>query len=339
MKAVLEKIKSRRGLSIIVFLLMIAVVSAAVFIIAIPAYISHLKQVRLTFDMETVSTAHDVASVKYLQDGEPGIVTYYYDELSHRCLLRDEIGRIKPYGRSFASENSQAETGAAGVPNLGGSDGAQLIAVTIENNTVKMRWTGNKWSYNDYILMDDLEKSLLTDNDLHEMDTDSVSKAVSAAKEQYFDSYKKLIRKGENPGIAVYDYDILTDTVIEDETMSELEGAAKASSKTKNGNCSDIISYGLSDNADNTGAYIPDGQRRQEYIDVIPEMEAAGKADYQEDSAKIQGRSPKGCIVQVWIKAGNTNSSIQSAASTDNLQNEDEPGLISQALWQMTGGK
>lgn len=144
MKAALEKIKNRNGLSIITFLLLIAVAVAVVFIIAIPAYNSHLKEARLTFDIETVSTAHDVATVQYMQDGEPGSITYYYDEQSHKCLLRDEIDSIKPYGRSFESENLNGETGAVGIPNLGGKDGAQILAVTIENNTVKMRWTGKE---------------------------------------------------------------------------------------------------------------------------------------------------------------------------------------------------
>lgn len=297
--ALCKKIKNRNGISIIAFLLLILVIVAIVFVIAIPAYNSHLKAARLTFDAETVSTAHDVASVRYLQDGESGIITYYYDELSHKCLLRNEINTIKPYGRSFESENLNGETGAVGIPNLGKAGGAQLLAVTVESNSIRMRWTGKAWTYNDYLLMDKAEKNMLTSNDLHEMDRASVEKAVAAATAQYKAVYKKALRNNDNPGIAVYDYDIADNSVKYDSIQKKLDSdaaaifadTADASAIVDN---TDIAAYGLSDKADNTGAYIAGGIRSDEYLSCMPQMELSS-----EDNGNIG--VPKGCIVQVWI--------------------------------------
>ena len=305
--SVKSKLHDRSRAALLVVLLIIAVAAAVIMIIIVPAYQQHLRDAKMTFDKETVATAHDVAAVDYLQDGGNGLVIYYYDEITHKCLNRDEIGTIKPYGRSLAAQNKNAETGAVGIPNLGDKGGAQLLAVVVENEVIHSRWTGKTWTYYDYTLMDKAERETLTRDDKREIDKDSVSKAILAATAQYQKDNRGKLKNNEDPGIAVYDYNIKTDEAIIDSIMTEIDGAAQMpeSGKTSvTGSNSDIKGYGLSMNEKNTGAYIVGGSRADEYLAIIPEMSAA----------KTTVKTPEGSIVQVWIH-GSTTAAVWTAGS------------------------
>lgn len=241
-----KKFNDISGLAAVTVILITAFIVTALIIIIVPSYEQHRSDVNMTFDVETVATAKDVASSVYLLSSTGKTVTYYYDEVSHKCLTRDQIDTIVPYGRSSAKQNRKSETGAAGIPNLGDNGGAQLLAVTIEDGTVLMRWTGKKQTYYDYTLMDDNERDQLTEEDKREMDTDSAKKAVNAAALQYNKDYRRQLKKKTDPGTAVYDYDIFTDSVIYDRSMDSLEGAADIPDSTTIGDVSSLMPYGMS---------------------------------------------------------------------------------------------
>ncbi|MDD2355981.1 MAG: hypothetical protein PHS72_07995 [Lachnospiraceae bacterium] len=305
--SVKSKLHDRSGLALLILLLIVAVTAAVIIIIAVSAYQQHLRDAKMTFDKETVATAHDVAAVKYLQDGGDGLTIYYYDELTHKCLDRAEIGTIEPYGRSLAAQNKNAEKGAVGVPNLGDKGGAQLLAVVVENEVIHSRWTGKKWTYYDYTLMDKAERGTLTWDDKREMDKDSVAKAISASTAQYEKDNSRKLKNNEDPGIAVYDYNIKTDEAITDAIMTEIDGAAQIPEPDKTsitGSSLDIKGYGLSGSETNTGAYIIGGSRADEYLALIPEMSAA----------KPGMKTPEGGIVQVWIH-GSTKVAVWTMGS------------------------
>ena len=305
------KQNNEHGLTIPVMVLLILLGIALVLIIVIPGYRNHLKNARMTADKQSVVTARDVSSITYLQDGAAGLKIYYYDEIHHTCRSRDEIGRIEPYGRS--SKNLSGETGAVGIPNMGDRGGAQLLAVSVQiGEPVNLRWTGKVWSYLDYYYMIDAERATLTPADYTQMDKTSVRWALSCARKQYEDdfgwvSYEELTQSSSkkpqtDPGIAVYDYDVLRDVVIYDECMSELANAAAVPKNSLYGTCMDIRAYGLSAAGDATGAYLIGGARKDEYLSLIPEMSLESLDEHAESN-------PEGCIVQVWIH-GDTSAAL-----------------------------
>ena len=167
----MRKLRSSAGTLLVIVLLAIAVAAAFVLIIAVPGYINHLNNSKITMDAQSVVTAKYVAEVTYLQDQETGLKVYYYDELTHTCLDKKQIGLITPYGRSSKELNAHQETGAVGIPNLGGDDGAQILCVIVEEgyDTVA-RWCGKSMTYEDYNNMSQRERALLTSADYAEMD-------------------------------------------------------------------------------------------------------------------------------------------------------------------------
>ena len=170
----------KQGTALAVVLLAVAVAAALVLFLAVPAYRQHLTDADLTMDSLSVSTARDVASVTYLQDGANGLQIYYYDEVRHECVDRDQIGSITPYGRTLKQHNMDAETGARGIPNLG--DEPQLLAVAVSDSDVlDVRWTGKTWRYLDYYYLYPPERATLTPKILREMDDDSKERAEAAA--------------------------------------------------------------------------------------------------------------------------------------------------------------
>lgn len=262
------KRKDEAGLALVTVLLIIAVAAAAVLIIAIPGYQQHLRNAKLTMDIQSVQTCEDVAAIRYLQDGAAGLQIYYYDELSHQCLDRKDIGTIEPYGRSSREQNLHEETGARGIPNLGEDHGgAQLLAVAVqEGEQVNIRWTGHDWSYLDYYYMYPAERETLTEDILAAMDQDSVGKAKKAAISRYRDDFRKSLDREEDPGTAVYDYIALNDSVVYDAES----GAVPDGGKTETGRPTDFAAYGLSSLQGNTEGCILqvtvtfDGDNQQE---------------------------------------------------------------------------
>ena len=92
-----KKLKNDQGITWVVALLAILVVVAAVLIIVVPGVFNHVTDTKLTYDTKSVATAKDVALIQYLSDAPNGLVTYYYDEISHNALPREKIGTIKMY--------------------------------------------------------------------------------------------------------------------------------------------------------------------------------------------------------------------------------------------------
>ncbi len=169
----LRKLHSEDGVILPIVLLAIAVIAATVFFVAIPGYQEHLRNAKIQADTQSVATAKDVASVTYLQDGGGSLVTYYYDERSHKCLPRSKIGDIEPYGRCSEEDNRNGVTGAKGVPNFGGENGAQLLAITIaDGDIINIRWTGKKYTVLDYDLMTIRERNALDSEALDEIEKD-----------------------------------------------------------------------------------------------------------------------------------------------------------------------
>lgn len=245
-----KKRSSQSGLALVTVLLLIAVIAAAVLILAIPGYQQHLKDAKLTMDIQSVQTCEDVASIRYLQDGAPGLQIYYYDELSHQCLDRAAIDSIEPYGRSSREQNLHGETGARGIPNLGEDHGgAQLLAVAVQEGTqVNIRWTGHDWSYLDYYYMYPAERETLTEAILAEMDRDTIVKAKNAAVSQYRKDFGKALDRGENPGTAIYDYNALNDSAVYD----VISGTLPDGKNVTTGSPTDFAAYGLSSEQGNS---------------------------------------------------------------------------------------
>lgn len=167
-----RRIHNEDGMIWPIAILLTAVIAAAILFIVIPGYREHLRNARIEMDSTSVATATDIAKVTYLQNGEQGLVTYYYDERSHKCLLLDEIDTIEPYGRSSEEDNRNQITGAKGIPNLGKDNGgAQFLAITIENDQViNIRWTGKKCTVQDYELMTIAERNALTTAQLDQIE-------------------------------------------------------------------------------------------------------------------------------------------------------------------------
>ncbi len=177
-------IQNEDGMILPIAILLTAVVVCCILFVVIPGYQEHLRNARIETDSTSVATARDVASITYLQDGAQGLVTYYYDELTHKCLPLSKLSTIEPYGRTSQEDNKNAVTGAKGVPNFGTEDGAQLLAVTIQDDTIiNIRWTGKKCTVLDYELMTMAERNALTDQQKDEIEADRQRIAEEAAGE------------------------------------------------------------------------------------------------------------------------------------------------------------
>ena len=169
-----QRLRDEKGMIVAIAIMLTAVLAAAVLFVVIPGYQQHLRDAKVEMDSTSVATARDVASITYLQDGNPDLITYYYDEINHKCVLLDEIDSIEPYGRSAEADNLNGETGAKGIPNLGKDNGgAQLIAITFKNNEIlNIRWTGKKCTVLDYDLMTVEEHNALTTKQQDELEKD-----------------------------------------------------------------------------------------------------------------------------------------------------------------------
>lgn len=302
-----NSIRNRRGMSLRVFILLAAVIVLAFLVFFVPAYLQHNREQRMTFDITSVETLKDVAPVTYLQSGAEGYALYYYDELSHTCLGEDERSTIKGYGRSWKSQNENGETGALGIPNLGDTlsglhDGQQLLACAIDGDAViSLRWTSNTWSYYDYAYMTDTEKEHLSRENLTAIDMDTVLRGKTAAANEYRNDYKKQIEKQEDPGIAVYNYDPIDDTVTMDEASMEALAedssvtTAEIPNKMTLTNAKDLAGYGVSEQGSGTGAYLYGDERFAECLAVIPEMENDVLRENAADTSK-------NAVLQIYVK-------------------------------------
>lgn len=178
-----RRICSEDGIILPIAILLTAVIACCILFVIIPGYQEHLRNAKIETDSTSVATARDVASITYLQDGAQGLVTYYYDERSHKCLSLSELSSIEPYGRTSEDDNKNAVTGAKGVPNFGTEDGAQLIAVTLQDDAIiNIRWTGKKCTVLDYELMTMAERNALTDQQKDEIEADRKRLAEEAAE-------------------------------------------------------------------------------------------------------------------------------------------------------------
>lgn len=160
----INKILSSSGLALPHYLLIAGIV-AVLLSIAAQGYIHHIWDVRMTFDQEEVDEALKLGANQYLSDGRTGAVTYYYDAAEKAMTDREGMKRIVGYGRSRAAQNKHQETGAVGIPNRGGKDGAQFLAISFDaagtNETA--RWQGQTLRYYDWTIMTKSERDGLTD--------------------------------------------------------------------------------------------------------------------------------------------------------------------------------
>lgn len=157
-----EKIKSSRGITRLTAILLVAVILMCAWFI-VDAYRLHLRDARLTFDRDQVDFALRNAKIQYLTDGMPMGITYYYDAENTCFRPFEEIGKINGYGRCYENENLHAETGAPGIPNLGGTGGAQFLAITFDDpEHISIRWQGHFLTPYDMELMTTAEQARLT---------------------------------------------------------------------------------------------------------------------------------------------------------------------------------
>lgn len=165
-----EKIESRKGLSRLAAILLVAVIAMCVWFIA-EAYQKHLHDARMTFDQDQVNVALRNARVQYLTDGCPAGITYYYDAENATFRSFDEVNLIHGYGRCYESENLHGETGAVGIPNRGGPDGAQFLAIAFEDGDhCVIRWQGRFLTPYDMELMSTAEQARLTTEQLQQIE-------------------------------------------------------------------------------------------------------------------------------------------------------------------------
>lgn len=171
----MKKLKSSCGIGLIFFLLLAGIIAVSISII-LYGYGLHLRDAKLMFDQEEVDEAIAAAKVAYLQDGSGGEITYYYDEATKQVYDASTYEGpvpIKGYGRSSEKANRRGETGAAGIPNRGGRDGAQFLAVFVSNETdFTARWQGPLLTQYDYELMTHDEKLHLTNDQLDQIEQD-----------------------------------------------------------------------------------------------------------------------------------------------------------------------
>ncbi len=312
--------RRKRGISLRLFLLLVVTIVAVILVFVIPGYLHHVENGRMTMDIQSVQTMEDVASITYLQDGASGFTRYYYDELTHTCLTEEKRGTIQGYGRSFANQNENAETGAAGIPNLqdtlsGIHDGPQILTVAFDGDQmIAERWTSNTWSYYDWYFMTDAERAQLTRTQRLAIDQDTVLRALTAARNEYRQDYQKLLDKGADPGLAVYNYDPITDTVSVDGTVYHdlaAQGYAMAS-KPKNlseTEGTDLAGYGVSTMGTGTGAYVASENRYQEAVYQIPAMG-------EETVTKQAADGSENAVLQVYVAYGTAASQASGDAAT-----------------------
>ncbi len=168
-----DKLRSRSGIGLI-FVVLIAGIAAVCASILYLGYQQHMKNERRFYDELTVETAERVARETYILDLTSGGVTYYYNAV-HRTVKDASTYKgkvdIKGYGRCYESENKNSETGAVGIPNKGGKNGAQILAVSVESDgTVHSRWQGQYLTGDDYELMTPEERDRLTIEQLNQID-------------------------------------------------------------------------------------------------------------------------------------------------------------------------
>ena len=157
------KLSGRRGMTWAVFLLLCGI-AAMLLLFIVEGYLRHLDDAKMTFDKQQVHEALELVKIQYLSEGCPAGTTYYYDAERARMVPFDEIGNIVGYGRSSAAHNRHGETGALGIPNLGGRGGAQFLAIAIEDdNTFNVRWQGKRLTVYDESLMSAQELARLTE--------------------------------------------------------------------------------------------------------------------------------------------------------------------------------
>ena len=165
---------NQEGIANLTAVLLIAVI---VFcgIFAVQMYIRHLNDAKMTFDRNQVENAIKAAKVQYMEDGFGDDVTYYFDAVNSRMLGWDEIGKIEGYGRSDRKHNANGETGALGVPYLGGKIGGQFLALSVEENgtVVHPRWQGHRLTVYDYTLMSVSEKRRLNTEQKDQIEKDA----------------------------------------------------------------------------------------------------------------------------------------------------------------------
>ena len=167
-----KKLRSRRGMTWPVFLLLCGI-AAMLLLLVVEGYIRHLDDAKMTFDKQQVHEALELAKVQYLSEGCPAGITYYYDAEHARMVPFDEIVNVAGYGRSSASHNRNGETGAVGIPNLGGENGGQLLAIAIENDTTfNVRWQGKRLTVYDESLMSKEELARLSETQRLQIEVD-----------------------------------------------------------------------------------------------------------------------------------------------------------------------
>ena len=174
MKKCIQKLRSKSGIALI-FVVLICAILAVCLSICYLGYQQHMKNSRLLFDELTVTTAERVAKENYILDLYSGGVTYYYDGIHRTVIPASSVeGKVNltGYGRSYESENAKGETGAVGIPNKGGTNGAQFLAVSVESDgTIHSRWQGPWLSGYDYELMTPEERERLTIEQLNQIDS------------------------------------------------------------------------------------------------------------------------------------------------------------------------
>ncbi len=172
-----DKLRSESGIGLIFVVLIVAIAAVCASILYL-GYQQHMKNERRFFDEVTVDTAERVAKESYILDLKDGGVTYYYNGIHRTVTEASEYkGKIdiEGYGRSFASENKNGETGAIGIPNKGGKNGAQILAVCVEaDGTIHSRWQGHYLTAEDYELMTREERDRLTIDQLNQIDADLI---------------------------------------------------------------------------------------------------------------------------------------------------------------------
>lgn len=244
-----RKLKDQKGISLFLLLTGLLLLIAILLIILIPGYMNHLNDIRMTYDTKSVATAKEVALVQFMQSAKENRQLYWYDEISHSVVdTREKSASIKGYGRSFAAQNRNSETGAAGVPCRSEEDGgsAILALVVTPEKIENIWWTGNAWSFWDYYYMTAEERKLLKPADYRAMDAASESTARDKARAQYEKDFKKQLEKGEDPGTVIYNYDLIEEKLYLDPSVpEELRG------KKETLPASAISSYSLAESDDN----------------------------------------------------------------------------------------
>lgn len=172
----------KRGIANLTAILLIAVIFCCG-MFAVQMYIRHLNDAKMTFDRNQVDNAIKAAKVQYMEDGFGDDVTYYFDAVNSRMLGWDEIGKIEGYGRSDRKHNANGETGAVGIPNLGGKNGGQLLALSVEDSgtVVHPRWQGHTLTAYDYTLMSVSEKRRLNTEQKDQIEKDAAKTGTKIA--------------------------------------------------------------------------------------------------------------------------------------------------------------